>query len=98
MCPHVDEDECICRKPDPKMLLQALSDFEINPKDTFMIGDHRSDILAGLGAGVKTILVKTANKQDDAPEADYEAGNLTEAVDIIIKSLSVKPDSTHETA
>jgi D-glycero-D-manno-heptose 1,7-bisphosphate phosphatase len=86
MCPHTAEDECDCRKPLPKLLCQALEDFEIDPKKTFMVGDHRSDILAGRAAGVRTILVKTATgKQDEAPEADFEAQNLTEAVDIIIR-------------
>jgi D-glycero-D-manno-heptose 1,7-bisphosphate phosphatase len=85
MCPHTDEDECTCRKPQPKMLLQAITDYELPAEKTFMLGDHHSDVLAGKAAGVKTILVQTATgKQDESPEADFIANNLTEAVDYII--------------
>ena len=84
MCPHGPDDGCECRKPKPTMLLQAMKDFHLNPTEIFMAGDHRSDVLAGKNAGVRTILVRTANVQDEAPEADYQATNLTEAVDTII--------------
>jgi D-glycero-D-manno-heptose 1,7-bisphosphate phosphatase len=87
MCPHAEADECTCRKPEPKMLLQAIDDYELDPNTLFMVGDHRSDILAGHAAGVRTILVHTATgSYEEAPEADYEAENLTEAAKIIIEN------------
>ena len=84
MCPHGPNDGCECRKPKPTMILQAAKEFDLDLSNIFIAGDHRSDVLAGKNAGTKTILVRTANHQDEAPEADHQAQNLTEAVDQII--------------
>jgi D-glycero-D-manno-heptose 1,7-bisphosphate phosphatase len=87
MCPHTAEDECLCRKPEPKMLQQAIEDYELNSENLFMVGDHSSDIEAGKAAGVQTILVHTATgPYEESPGADYEADDLTEAVNIIIEN------------
>lgn len=45
------------RKPEPGMLLEAIEKFGIDPKESWMIGDTDSDMLAGKRAGVKTILI-----------------------------------------
>lgn len=84
MCPHGPDDGCECRKPKPTMILHAAKDFDLDLENTFYGGDHRSDVLAGKAAGAKTVLVRTANHQDEAPEADYQAQSLTEAVEQII--------------
>ncbi len=85
MCPHGPNDDCECRKPKPTMILDAAKDFSLDLSNIYMIGDHRSDVVAGKNAGAKAILVRTArNGQDEGPEADFVARNLTEAVDHII--------------
>lgn len=48
---------CDCRKPKPGMLIQAAKDFNINLKESWMIGDSKSDIMAGSSAGCKTALI-----------------------------------------
>jgi D-glycero-D-manno-heptose 1,7-bisphosphate phosphatase len=62
-CPfHPDyntPEECTCRKPSPEMVLKAAKDFNIDLKDSYLIGDAVSDIECGINSGVKTILVKT---------------------------------------
>ncbi len=80
MCPHISEDKCECRKPKPTMLLEAIKEFNLDPKDIYMVGDRESDINAGINAGVKTILVKTANVPVVADQATYTAPNLLDAV------------------
>ncbi len=47
------------RKPAPGMLLQGADDFDIDLKESFMIGDSLSDIEAGINAGTQTALVRT---------------------------------------
>lgn len=84
MCPHAKGDGCKCRKPKPTMIFQAAKDFNLDLKKVFYGGDHRSDVLAGKAASAKTILIRTANHQDEAPESDFQAKDLTEAVDYII--------------
>lgn len=64
-CPaHPDfsnSEECKCRKPSPKMILDAAATFNIELSKSYLIGDSVSDIEAGINAGVRTILVKTGN-------------------------------------
>lgn len=52
--------KCYCRKPNPGMLYQAACDYNIDLKQSYMIGDSKIDIEAGRRAGCKCILVDTA--------------------------------------
>jgi D-glycero-D-manno-heptose 1,7-bisphosphate phosphatase len=80
MCPHGPGDACVCRKPSPTMLLEAIHEFSLNAHEIYMTGDRESDIKAGIAAGTKTILVETANVPVVAKEATYTAPNLLDAV------------------
>ncbi len=46
------------RKPNPGMLLAALSDFGVAPEDAIMIGDKESDMEAARRAGVEGFLYR----------------------------------------
>jgi D,D-heptose 1,7-bisphosphate phosphatase len=97
-CPHHPERgfegenkqykiECECRKPKTGMILHAENDFNIDKEKSFIIGDSTADIMTGINANLKTILVKTGNagkdkKFDCSPDFIFE--NLKEAVDFII--------------
>ena len=50
-----DENHITWRKPSPKMLLQASKDLKIDLKNSILIGDRYSDLLAGLNAGLKSL-------------------------------------------
>jgi histidinol-phosphate phosphatase family protein len=62
VCPH-ERDTCTCRKPQPKMILDAAARHGIDLAASWMIGDTESDVEAGRRAGCRTILVS-----DDAGE------------------------------
>ena len=47
------------RKPDPKGILDILSEFHISKDQSFFVGDSYVDVLAGINAGVTTIAVTT---------------------------------------
>jgi D-glycero-D-manno-heptose 1,7-bisphosphate phosphatase len=51
--------QCDCRKPKPGMLLKAALDFDLDLRSSHMVGDRRSDVLAGQRAGCCTFLVET---------------------------------------
>ena len=51
-CPHAPEALCLCRKPEPGMLLEAASELNIDLARSIMIGDKDSDLQAGQSAGV----------------------------------------------
>lgn len=85
VCPHGPNDNCICRKPKPKMILDAGEEFNLDLPNTYMVGDRVSDINAGINAGTKTVLVKTAtNEVVVAEQANYTAETLLDAVKYIV--------------
>ncbi len=53
ICPHKPDDECECRKPKPTLILNTALKRSIDLKQSFMIGDRKSDYEAGVAAGVK---------------------------------------------
>lgn len=80
--------ECPCRKPKTGMLLQAEHDFNIDLKNSFIIGDTTADIMTGINANVKTILVRTGHAGKDGKfdcRPDFIFENLKEAVNFIIE-------------
>lgn len=83
-CPHTPNDGCECRKPKPTMLLEAIKEFNLDPNVVYMVGDRESDIMAGINAGLKTVLVKTANVSVEARQATYTAQNLLEVAEYIV--------------
>lgn len=60
-CPHHPEftGPCDCRKPNPGMILKAKLKFNIDIRNSYMIGDTLSDIETGKNAQCKTVLVLT---------------------------------------
>lgn len=70
---------CNCRKPNPGLLLQAASDFNINLEQSWMIGDGKNDIQAGKNAGCKTVLIG-----DDEFGQDITVYSLLEFVNQIV--------------
>ena len=76
-----------CRKPKPGLLLQAQRDFNINLKESYIIGDQTSDMLAGEKVGCKTVLVETGYAGKDGKYSvhpDFIARNLLEAVQFVL--------------
>ena len=57
--------DCNCRKPKPGMLIKAAEDLNIDLSMSWMIGDGKSDILAGKNAGCKTALIGEGNYGQD---------------------------------
>ena len=69
-CPHHPEaslsrykKDCDNRKPNPGMICDVLVEFHIDPKQSFLVGDKLSDILAAESAGLgQAYLVKSGHK------------------------------------
>ena len=56
-CPHIPDENCQCRKPNPGMLIKAVQDHDIDMNQSFMIGNSLTDIQAAQKAGCKGILL-----------------------------------------
>ena len=72
-CPHRPDENCICRKPKPGLLIKAIQDFKINPKESWMIGDSNSDLESGRLVGCNVMKINNHV-------------NLEKAVELIIES------------
>jgi len=60
-CPHIKEDNCEYRKPNTKYIDKIINDFNVDIKNSWMIGDHPSDIQFGIKGGCKTIFLTTGH-------------------------------------
>ena len=60
-CPHKPDDNCDCRKPKPGLILKAANDYDVDLKESWMVGDSDTDLKAGAAAGCKTIKVDLKN-------------------------------------
>ena len=58
-CPHLPEDNCGCRKPEPGMILKASRELGIDPRQSWMIGDKEIDLEAARKAGCRGIKIPT---------------------------------------
>lgn len=101
MCPHHPDADleqyrkiCECRKPAHGLILQAAKEHAIDLRQSWMIGDRVSDIVAGKDAGCRTILVRSPQSEhltvsgiafDKNTKADYEVNTLLEAIPIIAR-------------
>ena len=56
-CPHIPDENCQCRKPNPGMLIKAVQDYDIDMNQSFMIGNSLTDVQAAQKAGCKGILL-----------------------------------------
>lgn len=77
VCPHVREDNCGCRKPNPGLLKEAAKEWGIDGSMSYMIGDRLSDMEAGQSLGCKTIFI----------DLDYTAEQKPQNVDFSCKTL-----------
>ncbi len=56
-CPHSPENECECRKPKPKLILDAAEALGVPVSSCIVIGDKSSDLEAAANAGAMSILL-----------------------------------------
>ncbi len=91
-CPHIPEDKCGCRKPEPGLILEAKRKYDIDLYGSCMVGDSVKDIECAKNAGCRhAVLVKTGHGEesmkqfaDKIVQPDFIGENLFEAVEWII--------------
>ncbi len=90
MCIHRPDENCDCRKPSPKMVLEAARQLNIDLQQSVFVGDRLSDVATGKNAGCGlSILVRTGKGLEEekliegsgpAEQPDFVADDLAEAV------------------
>jgi D-glycero-D-manno-heptose 1,7-bisphosphate phosphatase len=94
-CPHVSSDECACRKPKTGMLEQAARELRLDLKESFVVGDRRSDVELAHCAGARSVLVRTGFGEGELAwhaknwtrQPEFVAADLPEAVEWILQEV-----------
>jgi len=84
-CPHLPEELCSCRKPEPALGLAAINEYKIDKSRSFMVGDQLSDVTFGHAIGFQSIQV--GNKVKQFEEADFAADDVLSAAVWVISKL-----------
>ncbi len=58
-CPHKPEDLCLCRKPNPLLALDLIQKYNIDPAQSYMLGDKDIDLEMAEKAGLNGILIES---------------------------------------
>jgi len=85
-CPHHPDftGECGCRKPNPGMLLMAMTMYDIDAAKSVMVGDKVSDMQAGKSAGVGLNIIVASQYADAKPaEADEIFSSVEEVYEFL---------------
>lgn len=82
-CTHKPTDGCDCRKPAPGMILEAASQIGIEISASYLVGDRETDVLAGVAAGCRPILL---GPDDPRSAASYCAPDLLAAAEHILST------------
>ena len=87
-CPHTPDHHCMCRKPEPGMLLRATIELNLDLANSWMIGDKLCDLEAGRRVGARTALVGTGYGSEtyerSAPDSiEHFCPNLLDAARLV---------------
>lgn len=80
-CPHAPDEGCKCRKPRTGMFKAAQKQFRIDMKNSWMIGDKESDMLAGKNAGIKNRIF--VSEEENSKEATISVKSVEEIAALI---------------
>jgi D-glycero-D-manno-heptose 1,7-bisphosphate phosphatase len=68
VCPHAPEAGCDCRKPKPKLILEAARALGVDPACCIVVGDRQSDVDAATNAGAIALRIAGPHELERAVE------------------------------
>lgn len=74
-CPHTNEDKCLCKKPRPLFIDKAKSEYSIDILNSYVIGDHPSDIELALNVQANGIYLLTGHGRRHYYELNRDTGH-----------------------
>ncbi|MEO7412135.1 MAG: HAD-IIIA family hydrolase [Opitutaceae bacterium] len=75
IAPEMPGQPSLYRKPSPRFILEKIAQHQLDPQQSWMVGDSAADIGAGLGAHINVAAVRTG-KVDPAPLPEVLAGQV----------------------
>lgn len=76
--------DCDCRKPKPGLIIRAVSEFDIDPAQSWMVGDRFGDVQLARNAGVNSAFVLTGYGRG---EWEHQRGSWTVEPDLVAEDL-----------
>ena len=89
VCPHAPEDACECRKPKPKLILDAARALGVDPACCVVVGDRESDVEAARNAGAIPLKVDGPHGLEDAVERHPSGGDVALEADGLTGSVAL---------
>lgn len=96
VCWHAGDnwgDPCICRKPQPGMVLRAAEALNIDLSESFLIGDRWQDIDCGHEAGCRTVFIDRKYSESLKKNPDWIVDSFSEAVEVILNAAGITAKS-----
>ena len=89
-CPHTEYDNCICRKPKTYFIDIASKKYNLDLKESFIVGDHPSDVEIGSRTQMKSIFLLTGHGRKHMEEIKNKtkflvSENIYDAALLILK-------------
>lgn len=81
---HPYRVDCDCRKPKPGLISRAASDFDIDLRNSWMVGDRYSDIELARNAGVRSMFLLSGYGRG---EWEHQRANWTAQPDLVAEDL-----------
>jgi D-glycero-D-manno-heptose 1,7-bisphosphate phosphatase len=84
-CPHAPEDGCDCRKPAPRLVVDAAAKLGLDLAGSFMVGDRARDVESGRRAGCGHLILLGAGERDAAGPHVRVARDWDEAAELVLR-------------
>jgi HAD superfamily hydrolase (TIGR01509 family) len=75
-------------KPAAEPVLHLCAELNVDPKETWVVGDHLFDILAGAAAGARTVLLLADR---EAPDYAAQADHVISRLEMLLTLLETRP-------
>ena len=84
-CPHLEADNCECRKPKPGLIFEALDAlaYAVDLAGSWFVGDAPTDVEAGRRAGLQTLLVGASPDALQTPSPTLQVREISEIAEVL---------------
>ena len=93
-CPHTPKEVCDCRKPSTKYIKETEKEFNIDIRQSWVIGDHPHDIGMGMKAGCRSIYLLTGHGEKHLNDLEknnikpnFVAKDFSQAAEFIMNAI-----------
>lgn len=90
-CTHAPGEGCVCRKPSPGLITEAVASSGVAAAETLAIGDDARDLEAARRAGVRAALVLTGKGRGTASRMSLDDTPVYDDLNALVRALFGRP-------